>query len=103
MQTLKRYVRNKSNPEGSIAVGYLAEECVSFCSMYLKGVETRYTRHGRNADASLPREVDGGLSIFANSGRHLGKCSEINLEKKIWEQCHTYILFNCDEVACFLE
>ncbi|XP_020973047.1 uncharacterized protein LOC110269510 [Arachis ipaensis] len=29
---LKSYVRNKSRPEGSIAEGYLAEECLTFCS-----------------------------------------------------------------------
>ncbi|XP_071726413.1 uncharacterized protein [Rutidosis leptorrhynchoides] len=30
--TIKSYVRNKSKHEGSIAEGYLAEECLSFCS-----------------------------------------------------------------------
>ncbi|XP_020963989.1 uncharacterized protein LOC110265366 [Arachis ipaensis] len=29
---LKSYVHNKSRPEGSIAEGYLAEECLTFCS-----------------------------------------------------------------------
>ncbi|KAE8734333.1 hypothetical protein F3Y22_tig00000773pilonHSYRG00216 [Hibiscus syriacus] len=32
---LKSYCRNKSYPEGSIAEGYLAEECMTFCSRYL--------------------------------------------------------------------
>ncbi|XP_071714365.1 uncharacterized protein [Rutidosis leptorrhynchoides] len=31
--TLKSYVRKKSKPEGSIAEGYLVEECLSFCSL----------------------------------------------------------------------
>ncbi|GMP78094.1 hypothetical protein CsSME_00034161 [Camellia sinensis var. sinensis] len=30
--TLKKYVRNRTHPEGSIAEGYLAEECLTFCS-----------------------------------------------------------------------
>ncbi|XP_039138843.1 uncharacterized protein LOC120276184 [Dioscorea cayenensis subsp. rotundata] len=32
MHKLKGYVRNKSRPEGSIAEGYLADECLTFCS-----------------------------------------------------------------------
>ncbi|KAK1373571.1 hypothetical protein POM88_029764 [Heracleum sosnowskyi] len=32
---LKSYVRNNSKPEGSIAEGYLAEECLTFCSRFL--------------------------------------------------------------------
>ncbi|XP_052177584.1 uncharacterized protein LOC127791645 [Diospyros lotus] len=30
--TLKKYVRTRSHPEGSIAEGYLAEECLTFCA-----------------------------------------------------------------------
>ncbi|KAB2620848.1 hypothetical protein D8674_041409 [Pyrus ussuriensis x Pyrus communis] len=50
LQTLKRYVRNKGRPEGSIAEAYLVDECLSFCSMYLRDVESRRTRRGRNED-----------------------------------------------------
>uniref|UniRef100_A0A803MV00 DUF4218 domain-containing protein n=1 Tax=Chenopodium quinoa TaxID=63459 RepID=A0A803MV00_CHEQI len=32
IQTLKSYVRNRAHPEGSIAEGYLADECLTFCS-----------------------------------------------------------------------
>ncbi|WOG86100.1 hypothetical protein DCAR_0205298 [Daucus carota subsp. sativus] len=32
---LKSYVRNRSKPEGSIAEGYLAKECVTFCNRFL--------------------------------------------------------------------
>ncbi|XP_073219685.1 uncharacterized protein [Cicer arietinum] len=38
---MKSYVCNKSRPKGSIAEGYLVEECLTFCSRYLhSGVET---------------------------------------------------------------
>jgi hypothetical protein len=30
--TVKGYVRNKAQPEGSIAEAYIAEECLTFCS-----------------------------------------------------------------------
>ncbi|GJX69164.1 hypothetical protein Tco_0304891 [Tanacetum coccineum] len=50
MKKLKNYVRNKAKPEGSIAEGYVAEEALTFCSRYLKDVETRFNHPGRNDD-----------------------------------------------------
>jgi hypothetical protein len=32
---IKGYVRNRSRPDGSIAKGFLTEECISFCTNYL--------------------------------------------------------------------
>ncbi|XP_058763597.1 uncharacterized protein LOC131637050 [Vicia villosa] len=56
---LKGYVRNKSRPEGSIAKGYLVEECLIFCSRYLhNGVETKFTRMTRNSDKCDPHEAE---------------------------------------------
>ena len=34
LRTLKGYVRNKACPEGSIAEGYISEECLTFCSRF---------------------------------------------------------------------
>ncbi|GKV13761.1 hypothetical protein SLEP1_g24743 [Rubroshorea leprosula] len=48
--TLKNYVSNKAHPEGSIAEAYLSNECLTFCSRYLEGVETRFNRPLRNDD-----------------------------------------------------
>ncbi|KAM0937164.1 hypothetical protein DsansV1_C26g0196301 [Dioscorea sansibarensis] len=48
MHKLKGYVRNKSRPEGSIAEGYIAEECLTFCSRYLHGIETKFNHPHRN-------------------------------------------------------
>ncbi|XP_016199616.1 uncharacterized protein LOC107640621 [Arachis ipaensis] len=51
MCTLKSYVRNRSHPEGSIAEGYLANECINFYSRYLnEDVQTRLNRVPRNND-----------------------------------------------------
>lgn len=44
-------MRNRAYPEGSIAEGYLAEECLTFCSRFLEGT-TRFTRQSRNRDPS---------------------------------------------------
>ena len=40
----KDYVRNRAYPEGSIAEAYIADECLTFCSRYLQGVETIFSR-----------------------------------------------------------
>ncbi|XP_041011471.1 uncharacterized protein LOC121255261 [Juglans microcarpa x Juglans regia] len=48
----KRYVRNKARPEGSIAEAYIHLECLTFCSMYLHDIETRFNREERNNDVT---------------------------------------------------
>ncbi|KAB2607136.1 hypothetical protein D8674_038803 [Pyrus ussuriensis x Pyrus communis] len=100
LQTLKRYVRNKGRPEGSIAEAYLVDECLSFCSMYLRDVESRRTRRGRNEDG-IGRGVSGGLSIFDSKGCYMGSGENVELNLNVLDQCHRYILNNCDEVSPF--
>ena len=95
-------MRNRSRPEGSIAEGYLAEECLTFCSRYLHGVETRSTRAPRNYDDGTIETNQMSL-IFSRPGRALGKETSINLKHDAGGQMHRYILFNCTEVAPFLE
>ena len=46
----KSSVRNKANPEGSIAKWYIANECLTFCSRYLEGAKTKFNRPLRNLD-----------------------------------------------------
>jgi hypothetical protein len=55
MKKLKAYVRNKAKPEGSIAEGYVADEALTFCSMYLEGMHTKFNRPDRNADDGIPK------------------------------------------------
>ncbi|XP_042941123.1 uncharacterized protein LOC122275881 [Carya illinoinensis] len=64
----KRYVRNKARPEGSIAEAYVHVECLTFCSMYLNDIETRYQRFERNAD--LPEQSNEEFfSVFSQKIR----------------------------------
>lgn len=100
---MKSYVRNRNRPEGSIAEGYLADECLTFCSRYLaETVETKMNRGKRNDD-------DGGcttakLSIFLNPGRSLQRNGEIvTFQDEILTKAHQYVLFNCVEVEEFLQ
>lgn len=41
-------MRNRAQPEGSIAEGYILEETINFYSRYLEGVETVFNRPRRN-------------------------------------------------------
>ncbi|KAK9267622.1 hypothetical protein L1049_010053 [Liquidambar formosana] len=71
LRTLKCYVRNKARPKGSIAEAYINNECLTFCSMYLSGVETRFNREERNYDGGQEQQP-GELSVFSQNVRPLG-------------------------------
>ncbi|XP_026452382.1 uncharacterized protein LOC113352830 [Papaver somniferum] len=71
LRTLKQYVRNKARPEGSIAEAYINNECLTFCSMYLHGIETRFNREYRNDDGGSGEPIKE-LSVFSNDARPLG-------------------------------
>ncbi|XP_019267397.1 PREDICTED: uncharacterized protein LOC109244716 [Nicotiana attenuata] len=101
LRTLKGYVRNKARPEGSIAEGYLAEECMTFCSKYLTDMETKQNRLDRNFDSS--NIEPNGLSIFNRRGKPLVGGTWINLRTHEINQAHFYILQNCEEVRPWME
>ncbi|XP_074288515.1 uncharacterized protein LOC141613670 [Silene latifolia] len=67
---LKSYVRNRGRPEGSIAEGYLIEECMNFCSRYVDGGNTRYDKTTCDMSANETEELD--TTIFGNCGHPLG-------------------------------
>lgn len=93
---LKSYVRNRSKPEGSIAEGYLAEECITFCSRFLLCEEAKEnTDFGR-----CPTNVTYHIGTRRNKD---GKVFQ--LEDSEWKACHTYTLFNSGnkEIEALLE
>ncbi|KAK3218819.1 hypothetical protein Dsin_012789 [Dipteronia sinensis] len=101
LSTLKSYVHNKCHPEGSIAEGYIAEECLTFCSRYLFGRETKFNRLSRNFDDN---DSNGDkLSIFTGVGCGKGKHESIYLDYQVLSQAHRYVLFNCVEVENFIK
>ncbi|XP_040376261.1 uncharacterized protein LOC102713149 isoform X3 [Oryza brachyantha] len=61
LMRLKGYVRTRSHPEGSIAESYIFDESLTFCSQYLHGCETRYTRKARNDDGSRNINYEGKM------------------------------------------
>ena len=100
---LKSYVKNRAQPEGSIAEGYLAEECLTFCSRYLAGIETRFNRVGRVDDFSSQCDFNQESFIFPSIGRSVGKVLTFTLTQLELTQAHRYVLFNCPIADPFIE
>ncbi|XP_057447269.1 uncharacterized protein LOC130739062 [Lotus japonicus] len=70
LRILKSYVRNKARPEGSIAEGYVAEECITFCARYLIDMDSRLNRPDKEHLTKIRNE------------------SHRNIEKRHREQFH---------------
>ncbi|XP_038716536.1 uncharacterized protein LOC120009878 [Tripterygium wilfordii] len=99
---LKSYVRNRSRPEGSIAEGYIAEECLTFCSRYLnEEADTRFNRPSRNFD-NVNNEIQGSSAV-TRLGRPLGNGEMFTLTETTWIQAHRYVLFNNDTINPYRE
>ncbi|KAL3618470.1 hypothetical protein CASFOL_037552 [Castilleja foliolosa] len=96
---LKQSVRNKARPEGSVAEAYIAKECLTFCSMYLKGIETRFNRDDRNNDI----ELDDSLPIFSQKCRPVGSTTYMNLSVEELKALTWFVFQNCEEVEPFLK
>ena len=94
MKTLKDYVRNHARPEGCIAESYLSEECMRFCSEFLKKSIQVEEKQVRNDD-------------FANEvileGRPISGSTSITLSDRDKENAHLAVLMNTAVVDPYLE
>ncbi|XP_013632806.1 PREDICTED: uncharacterized protein LOC106338356 [Brassica oleracea var. oleracea] len=75
MKVLKNFVRNPARPEGCIAESYLAEECMKFCSEFLKkstNVQDKIERNMDYENSSIleGRPISGGTSVPLDSKEH---------------------------------
>ncbi|CAL9001938.1 unnamed protein product [Prunus brigantina] len=95
---LKGYVRNRARPEGSIVEGYISNESLTFCSMYLRNGEIISSHHERNNDGG---EINAKLSVFVNNARPCGGYKMVQWSELEMESAYWYILDNCDEVEPF--
>lgn len=105
LRVLKSYVRNKARPEGCIAEAYLADECMTFCSRYLQGFETKHNRPSRNDDHDESFEHsthEQDPPMFPLVGKPLGKPGNYILTSLAKAQAHRYVLFNCSDVNVYL-
>ncbi|CAN0884221.1 hypothetical protein LINGRAHAP2_LOCUS14776, partial [Linum grandiflorum] len=67
---LKSFVRNRSQPEGSIAEVWISEEIFNFSSLYFTPViETKFNRGSRVHDVVGGQSSDD--SIFPSVGKHV--------------------------------
>ena len=65
--TLKKFVRNKARPEGSIAEAYIDYECITFMFMYLEDTnQQEWNYGGDNA------QVEKDLAIFKENWWTIG-------------------------------
>ena len=62
LKKLKEYNRNQARPKGSIAESYVVDEALTFCSIYLEGIETKFNRPDRNSDNTTSTQSQ--LSVF---------------------------------------
>ena len=58
-------MRNKARPEGSIIEAYTVNEALTLCSMYIRSIETHFSRVERNDD-NREKQARGHLPIFHN-------------------------------------
>ncbi|XP_062147797.1 uncharacterized protein LOC133856763 [Alnus glutinosa] len=97
----KRYVRNKARPEGSIAECYISDECLTFCSMYLRDIETRWNRAERSADVGQ-EEKEEELDVFSQRVRPLGAAKLVTLDENLFARAKWYVLSNCKDTNSYL-
>ena len=99
--TYKQYVCNKAHSEGSIAEAYIVNESLTFCSMYLRDIETRFNHIERNYDWEA--SLDKHLSIFSTCWRPLEKGRLVQFDDKNLKQVHWYLLNNYPKVQPLLK
>ena len=102
LMRLKGYVHTRSHPEGSICEAYKFDDSITFCSQFLQGCETRFTRQVRNG-ANLDNAICNINPFFRSLGQGLsGKCTT-SLDYKTWLQAHRYVLSNYDNIEPYLK
>jgi hypothetical protein len=99
LYTLKRSVRNKARPEGSIAEAYVADEALIFCSRYMEDVETRFNRPPRNI--GFPDPSAHTIDVFGHGVNLIGACNLTYSE--YFDQLVWYVLYNCDQVQDYIK
>ena len=99
---LKSTVRQNTYPEGSIAEGYIVEECLTFCSRYFNGdMETRFNKDERNQDKRRTVGPDE-FQIFTDGAVGLGK-SVVRTFPNEFDKMVSYVLDNCEEAEPYIE
>lgn len=91
---LKDFVRNPARPEGCIAESYLAEECVRFCSDFLKKT------------ISVEEELERNTEYESNSileGRPISTATSVTLSDVDKKIAHLAVIQNMAVVDTYVE
>jgi hypothetical protein len=92
LKTLKGYVRLRSNPEGSMAQGYIMDEAVGFC--------TEYMQHCCESERRVwddKEEPAMNSEVMEGNGRHRLLPDEL----RFW--IHEFVLNNAEPLQVYRE
>ncbi|XP_060671815.1 uncharacterized protein LOC132803254 [Ziziphus jujuba] len=78
--------KNVNIKDGSIAEGYVVNEALTYCSMYLHGIETRFNRPERNKDGE--NQIALTLAVFTQPVNLLGKPQFVELKDDDYKKAH---------------
>jgi hypothetical protein len=102
---MKSNVRNKAHAEGYIAETYLAAECMTFCSRYIVGFDTKHNMSSPDEEyeesAGHPG-VKEGSTLFPDDGKPLEKPHNYVIRGLAKIQAYRYLLFNCSDVNPYI-
>ncbi|CAA7048867.1 unnamed protein product [Microthlaspi erraticum] len=94
MKVMKDFVRNPARPEGCIAESYLAEECIQFCSEFLKKTTNVQDKVDRNTEYE-------NSSIL--EGRPLSAGTTICLSEAEMKMAHLAVIQNMAVIDPYVE
>ena len=98
---LKSIVRNRVRPEGSIAEGYIVDECTTFCSRHFNvHLETKFNKESRFKDQNR-RKQDDEVGIFSDGAKG-SKNYKLSFFHNEFEKMVWYVLNNCDEAQPYI-
>ncbi|KAI3450489.1 hypothetical protein Pfo_007154 [Paulownia fortunei] len=80
------YVRNLARLEGSIAKGYVVNEALTFSSLYMSQIETKFTKPDHNKDATKP--ILFTLIVFNQQIRVMGSQRNHKLPLALYKKAH---------------
>ena len=99
---LKKYVRNKARPEGSIAEGYIVQEAMTFSAQYFRGIQPKFSMRTRDDD-KLQHKRNYASEVFRLVGHLIGKNNYNYLSTDLLNKAKWFVLNNCPEVEPHLE
>ena len=75
--------------------GYVAHECITFCSRYFQGVKTVFNRPQRN-DAA---DANEDMYLFGTTGQPKVKVEMAEVDKLNCKQAHQYVFLYLDDIG----